>query len=80
MTIPSWQRLTQADYTGVIYEVVTEGSAPAVSASEAAAQPAAKSFKKKGPKSSDPDEDRSNDPTLGIGMSLPELRIYIHGS
>lgn len=80
MTMPSWQRLTQADYTGVIYEVVTEGSAPAVSASEAAAQPAAKSSKKKGPKSSDPDEDRSNDPTLGIGMSLPELRIYIHGS
>ncbi|KAK1834835.1 putative mitochondrial histidyl-tRNA synthetase precursor [Podospora conica] len=54
-------------YTGVIYEVVTEGSAPAVSASEAAAQPAARSSKKKGPKSSDPDEDRSNDPTLGIG-------------
>lgn len=80
MTMPSWQRLTQADYTGVIYEVVTEGSAPAVSASEAAAQPAAKSSKKKGPKSTDPDEDRSNDPTLGIGMSLPELRIYIHGS
>lgn len=55
-------------YTGVIYEVVTEGSAPAVSASEAAAQAASKPpSKKKGPKSGDPDEDRSNDPTLGIG-------------
>ncbi|KAK0657337.1 hypothetical protein B0T16DRAFT_452813 [Cercophora newfieldiana] len=54
-------------YTGVIYEVVTEGSAPAVSASQAAAEPAAKSSKKKGPKSADPDADRSDDPTLGIG-------------
>ncbi|KAK1752389.1 hypothetical protein QBC47DRAFT_404722 [Echria macrotheca] len=53
-------------YTGVIYEVVTEGSAPAVSASEAAAEAPSKS-KKKSAKSSDPDEDRSNDPTLGIG-------------
>ncbi|KAK5663364.1 hypothetical protein OQA88_3792 [Cercophora sp. LCS_1] len=57
-------------YTGVIYEVVTEGSAPAVTASEAAAAAAAeptKSSKKKPSKSVDPDEDRSNDPTLGIG-------------
>jgi len=63
------QGLTLKDYTGVIYEVVTEGSAPAVSASQAAAQPPAKSSKKKGAKSADPDEDRSNDPTLGIGKS-----------
>ncbi|KAK0731651.1 histidyl-tRNA synthetase-like protein [Lasiosphaeris hirsuta] len=54
-------------YTGVIYEVVTEGSAPAVSAAEAAAQAAARPSKKKAGKSGDPDEDRSNDPTLGIG-------------
>ncbi|KAK3394191.1 hypothetical protein B0H63DRAFT_39236 [Podospora didyma] len=57
-------------YTGVIYEVVTEGSAPAVSASEAAASSesgAKSSSKKKGPKSADPDADRSDDPTLGIG-------------
>lgn len=62
------QGLTLKDYTGVIYEVVTEGSAPAVPASQAAAEPPAKS-KKKGAKSADPDEDRSNDPTLGIGKS-----------
>jgi histidyl-tRNA synthetase len=52
-------------YTGVIYEVVTEGSAPAVSASE---EPKQRTSKKKGGKSGDPDEDRSDDPTLGIGM------------
>ncbi|KAK4149499.1 hypothetical protein C8A00DRAFT_37908 [Chaetomidium leptoderma] len=51
-------------YTGVIYEVVTEGSAPTVSASE---EPKAKTSKKKGGKPGDPDEDRSDDPTLGIG-------------
>ncbi|AEO70298.1 11c14b2b-8afa-4b01-9e6a-905861fb1820 [Thermothielavioides terrestris] len=51
-------------YTGVIYEVVTEGSAPAVPASEEAKE---KVSKKKGGKPGDPDEDRSDDPTLGIG-------------
>lgn len=51
-------------YTGVIYEVVTEGSAPPVPASEESKQ---KVSKKKGNKSGDPDEDRSDDPTLGIG-------------
>lgn len=49
-------------YTGVIYEVVTEGSAPKVSAAEAAEKP-----KKKKGKSGDADEDRSDDPTVGIG-------------
>jgi histidyl-tRNA synthetase len=63
------------DYTGVIYEVVTEGSAPAVSASQAAAEPAAKPSKKKGPKSTDPDADRSDDPTLGIGKARSVARI-----
>lgn len=53
-------------YTGVIYEVVTEGSAPAVPASD---EPKQKPSKKKGGKSGDPDEDRSDDPTLGIGMA-----------
>ncbi|KAF2197086.1 histidyl-tRNA synthetase [Delitschia confertaspora ATCC 74209] len=48
-------------YTGVIYEVVTEGSAPAVSKADAAKKG------KKEKKSTDPDEDRSNDPTLGVG-------------
>jgi len=52
-------------YTGVIYEVVTEGSAPKVAASEEAKEKAAK---KKGGKSRDAEEDRSDDPTLGIGV------------
>ncbi|EAQ93387.1 hypothetical protein CHGG_01622 [Chaetomium globosum CBS 148.51] len=51
-------------YTGVIYEVVTEGSAPTAPASGDAKD---KPSKKKGGKPGDPDEDRSDDPTLGIG-------------
>ncbi|KAJ6126845.1 histidine--tRNA ligase mitochondrial [Penicillium sp. IBT 18751x] len=51
-------------YTGVIYEVVTEGSAPAVQAGDAEAIKAQKSSKKD--KKND-DDDRSNDPTLGVG-------------
>jgi histidyl-tRNA synthetase len=51
-------------YTGVIYEVVTEGSAPAAPASGDAKD---KPSKKKSGKPGDPDEDRSDDPTLGIG-------------
>jgi histidyl-tRNA synthetase len=47
-------------YTGLIYEVVTEGSAPS-----AAPGTAPKHSKK--PKSKDADEDRSNDPTVGVG-------------
>ncbi|KAM0450376.1 hypothetical protein ACHAPV_004044 [Trichoderma viride] len=51
-------------YTGLIYEVVTEGSAPeATPGSEAAA---AKPSKKKS-KSKGEDEDRSDDPTIGVG-------------
>lgn len=48
-------------YTGVIYEVVTEGSAPSASKGDLAKK------SKKEKKSADPDEDRSNDPTLGVG-------------
>jgi histidyl-tRNA synthetase len=48
-------------YTGVIYEVVTEGSAPKVTAADAAKKG------KKPKKSNDPDADRSDDPTLGVG-------------
>ena len=48
-------------YTGLIYEVVTEGSAPEVAAGSAPAEKP----KKKG-KSSD-DDDRSNDPSVGVG-------------
>lgn len=53
-------------YTGVIYEVVTEGSAPTVQATE---ENKAKVAKKKGGKGgkNGEDEDRSDDPTVGIG-------------
>ncbi|CAI6245967.1 unnamed protein product [Periconia digitata] len=48
-------------YTGVIYEVVTEGSAPSASSKDVAKK------EKKQKKSADPDEDRSSDPTIGVG-------------
>ena len=48
-------------YTGVIYEVVTEGSAP----STTTGQKLQKAAKKE--KSNEPDEDRSNDPSVGVG-------------
>lgn len=48
-------------YTGIIYEVVTEGSAPAASSKDVAKS------EKKQKKKADPDEDRSNDPTIGVG-------------
>lgn len=51
-------------YTGLIYEVVTEGSAPeATPGSETAA---VKPSKKKS-KSNGEDDDRSDDPTIGVG-------------
>ncbi|RFU81453.1 histidyl-trna synthetase [Trichoderma arundinaceum] len=50
-------------YTGLIYEVVTEGSAPeATPGSQAAAKPS-----KKKSKSNGEDDDRSDDPTVGVG-------------
>ena len=51
-------------YTGVIYEVVTEGSAPSAAPGEEAPKPKKKSKSKEG---EDGDEDRSNDPTVGVG-------------
>jgi histidyl-tRNA synthetase len=54
-------------YTGVIYEVVTEGSAPAV---QSGAPEEAKQLQKSGKKDKAKnveDDDRSNDPTLGVG-------------
>ncbi|KAI2898497.1 hypothetical protein CBS63078_7613 [Aspergillus niger] len=55
-------------YTGVIYEVVTEGSAPAVASSAPEAQAVQKSGKKSKSKGGNlEDDDRSNDPTLGVG-------------
>jgi len=50
-------------YTGVIYEVVTEGSAPKTTEAEAMVKAAKKS---KNPNISN-DEDRSSDPTVGVG-------------
>lgn len=53
-------------YTGVIYEVVTEGSAPAVQ-SDAPEAEKLKKASKKGKSKNPEDEDRSDDPTLGVG-------------
>ncbi|KOS18732.1 Histidine--tRNA ligase [Escovopsis weberi] len=56
-------------YTGLIYEVVTEGSAPEAAASSATtaegAAPAKPKKKSKGGNAED--EDRSDDPTVGVG-------------
>jgi histidyl-tRNA synthetase len=49
-------------YTGVIFEIVTEGSAPPVTISAAAPQPS-----KKPSKAGAEDEDRSSDPSVGVG-------------
>lgn len=59
-------------YTGVIFEVVTEGSAPgsASSATNSAATGAVQKATKKPSKKKggdDPDEDRSSDPSVGVG-------------
>lgn len=56
-------------YTGVIYEIVTEGSAPAVDSNATEVKTLQKSGKKeKSKKSTNLDEDdRSNDPTVGVG-------------
>ena len=52
-------------YTGIIYEVVTEGSAPELSPSGDGAD--APASRKKKSKSNSEDDDRSNDPTVGVG-------------
>ena len=58
-------------YTGVIYEIVTEGSAgsaPLAIASVAPGAPSkAKPLKKSAGKGGDADEDRSSDPSVGVG-------------
>jgi histidyl-tRNA synthetase len=51
-------------YTGVIYEVVTEGSAPP---STTAADGQKTASKRKKSTANGADEDRSNDPTVGVG-------------
>ena len=53
-------------YTGVIWEVVTEGSAPLANTSAATGAPP-KPFKKPARAGADFDEDRSEDPTVGVG-------------
>jgi histidyl-tRNA synthetase len=57
-------------YTGVIYEVITEGSAPpaaTVAAATSDGHPPRQSGRKEKKKSDDQDEDRSNDPSVGVG-------------
>ncbi|KAG9796355.1 histidyl-tRNA synthetase, partial [Aureobasidium melanogenum] len=53
-------------YTGVIYEVITEGSAPVTANGSEVAKEVQKQGKKE-KKVLDEDEDRSNDPSVGIG-------------
>ncbi|KAK0126081.1 Cytoplasmic and mitochondrial histidine tRNA synthetase [Cadophora gregata] len=56
-------------YTGLIYEVVTEGSAGSVPVATTSTAPAAppKSSKKPSKEGADADEDRSSDPSVGVG-------------
>ncbi|KAH7364544.1 histidyl-tRNA synthetase-like protein [Rhexocercosporidium sp. MPI-PUGE-AT-0058] len=57
-------------YTGLIYEVITEGSsgsAPLAATSTAAAAPPKSSSKKPSKAGADADEDRSSDPSVGVG-------------
>ncbi|KAF1989676.1 histidyl-tRNA synthetase [Aulographum hederae CBS 113979] len=54
-------------YTGVIYEVVTEGSAPASASTDPEAQKLQRTAKKPSKKPADADDDRSNDPSVGVG-------------
>lgn len=53
-------------YTGVIYEVITEGSAPTTATSAPDAKAVQRSSKKSKAATGD-DDDRSNDPTIGVG-------------
>jgi histidyl-tRNA synthetase len=55
-------------YTGVIFEIVTEGSAPLATTSTATAAPPKPSKKpSKAKDGADFDEDRSSDPSVGVG-------------
>ncbi|KAJ9668991.1 Cytoplasmic and mitochondrial histidine tRNA synthetase [Coniosporium apollinis] len=56
-------------YTGVIYEIVTEGSAPASTGSTEGQKLQRSAKKDRAPKAmnADPDEDRSADPSVGVG-------------
>jgi histidyl-tRNA synthetase len=52
-------------YTGLIFEVVTDGSAPPSATAAAPTQKPSRAAKP--PKTGDFDEDRSNDPSVGVG-------------
>ena len=54
-------------YTGVIYEVVTDGSAPGHGGPSNSSDQKAKKATKKQSKSANDDEDRSSDPSVGVG-------------
>lgn len=54
-------------YTGVIYEVITEGSAPAAANGTTDVTKEIQKQGKKEKKAPEEDEDRSNDPSVGIG-------------
>jgi histidyl-tRNA synthetase len=54
-------------YTGIIYEIVTEGSAPPATTASATAAPGKPSKSSKSKGGADFDEDRSSDPSVGVG-------------
>lgn len=54
-------------YTGVIYEIITEGSRPPTLTNGDKAADEKKKTDKKAKKVADEDEDRSDDPTVGVG-------------
>lgn len=54
-------------YTGVIYEIVTEGSAPGHGGASNSSDKSAKKATKKQSKGRGDDEDRSSDPSVGVG-------------
>lgn len=54
-------------YTGIIYEVITEGSRPKNLVNGDKKADEEKKDAKKAKKEADEDEDRSNDPTVGVG-------------
>ncbi|KAI9755947.1 MAG: hypothetical protein M4579_004078 [Chaenotheca gracillima] len=54
-------------YTGVIYEVVTEGSAPPSASADPNNPASQKSRSKKSSSKPSEDEDRSSDPSVGVG-------------
>jgi len=54
-------------YTGIIYEVITEGSRPKHLTNGTTKESDEKKTEKKAKQVADEDEDRSNDPTVGVG-------------